>query len=290
MIISTILLSIINSVILALLALGFNLTFGISGVSNFAYGAMYIFAGLIAWIFLNTLGLPYIAAMFLSVTATAIFGALLYRLILQRVRGIELSEVMATFGIGLAVLELFRYLGFFGFNYALPPMIEGSINLVAVTVSIQHILIVIIGLFLVSGVWLFTHHTKIGLAFRGIAQEKNTALTLGINSDFIAMLSVAFGSAIAAIAALVILPLGIISIDQGYVVLINALAVSIVGGLGSSAGIFVASFIIGFAQTFTSAYIDTKWNMLVPSMFILIVLAFRPSGLFGKQKELEERV
>ena len=290
MVLSTIVLGIINSVILALLALGFNLTFGISGVSNFAYGGLYIFGGLITWVLLNILNLPYIVAVMLSVLITAVLGAIIYRLVLQRVRGIELSEVIATFGIGLAVLELFRYLGFYGFDYTLPPIIEGSIDLIVVTVSVQHFLIVFIGIGLAGGIWLFTHHTKIGLAFRGIAQEENTALTLGIDSDFIAMLSVAFGSAIAAISAIAILPLGTIAIEQGYMVLINALAVSIVGGLGSSGGIILAAFIIGFAQTFTSAYIDSKWVMVVPSMFILIVLAFKPSGLFGKQKELEERV
>lgn len=290
MVLSTIVLSIINSVILALLAMGFNLTFGISGVSNFAYGGLYIFGGLIAWVFINILALPYVVAVILSVLVTALFGAIIYKLILQRVRGIELSEVIATFGIGLSVLELFRYLGFYGFDYTLPPIVEGSIDLIAVTVSMQHFLIVFIGIGLALCIWLFTRFTKIGLAFRGIAQEEYTALSLGINSDYIAMLSVAFGSAIAAISAIAILPLGTISIEQGYIVLINALAVSIVGGLGSSSGIILAAFIIGFAQTFTSAYIDSKWVMVVPSMFILIVLSIRPSGLFGKQKELEERV
>ncbi len=290
MFLSTIVLGFINSIILALVALGFNLTFGISGVANFAYGGLYVFAGLTAWIFINIVKLPYIVSILLSIAATSLFGALIYRFILQRVRGIELSEVIATFGIGLAVLELFRYLGFYGFEYTLPVMFEGSINLFVVTVSIQRVMIVIIGIALAGGIWFFTHHTKIGLAFRGIAQDEYTALTLGIDSDFIATLSVAFGSTIAAISAVAIFPLGTISIEQGYVVLINALAVSIVGGLGSTGGLIIAAFIIGYLQTFTSAYIDTQWVMFVPPLIILAVLALKPSGLFGKQKELEERV
>ena len=290
MFLSTVVLGLINSIILALVALGFNLTFGICGIANFAYGALFIFAGLMAWVFINVLNLPYFGAVIMSITSTACFGALIYRFILLRVRGIELSEVMATFGIGLAVLETFRYLGFYGFEFTLPVIIKGSVDLSVVTVSTQRVMIIVIGTALMLVIYLFTHHTKIGLAFRGIAQDEYTALTLGIDSDFIALLSVAFGAGIAAVSAILILPLGSISIDQGYAVLINALAVSIVGGLGSTVGVIVAAFLMGYAQTFTSAYIDTRWMMFVPPMFILFVLAFRPSGLFGKQKELEERV
>ncbi len=247
----TIIDALINSVILALMAMGFNLTFGISGVANFAYGALYILAGFICWIMLNTLGLPFILAIIISVLITAICGVLLYRLVLLRVRGLELSEVMATFGIGLAILELFRYFGFVGFEYTLPVFIDESIEIGGVIVDMQRVFIVIIGIGLTIFIWFFTHHTKIGLAFRGIAQDEETALTLGIDSDLIATLSVAFGAAMAAIAAILILPLGTISVDQGYDVLLNALAVCIVGGLGSASGVILASFLIGYAQTFT---------------------------------------
>ncbi len=290
MFLSTLVLGFINSIILALVALGFSLVFGISGIANFAYGGLYVFAGLITWILMHKAGMPYALSAISSILLTGLFGALIYRFILQRVRGIELSEVIATFGIGLAVLELFRYLGFYGFEYTLPVMIDGSIDLGVVTVSFQRIMIVIIGILLTGGLWLFTHYTKIGLAFRGIAQDEFTALTLGIDTDIIASLSVAFGAAIAAISAITIFPLGTISIEQGYAVLLNALAVSIVGGLGSTGGLIIAAFVIGYLQTFTSAYFDTHWVMFVPPVTILLVLAFKPSGLFGKQKELEERV
>jgi branched-chain amino acid transport system permease protein len=73
-------------------------------------------------------------------------------------------------------------------------------------------------------------------------------------------------------------------------VLIKALAVCIIGGLGSTGGVIVASFIIGFAERFTDSYISSHWTMIVSLAAILIVLTIKPSGLFGKQKELEERI
>jgi len=290
MLANTLVYGFVNSVILILVALGFNLTFGISGVANFAYGAVYILGALLCWIFFNSIGLPYILAVILAVIITATAGALMYRFVLLRIRGMVLSEVIATFGIGLALLELFKYLGFIGFEYSLPVFIDTSIDIGPVVVDMQRVFIVIIGIAMAGFLWFFTHHTRTGLRFRGIAQDERTALSLGINADRVAMLSVSFGAAYAAIAAIVILPLGTINVEQGYSVLINALAVCIVGGLGSTGGVVLASFLIGYAQTVTVTYLESHWVMLVPLISILAILAVKPSGLFGEQKELEERI
>jgi branched-chain amino acid transport system permease protein len=280
----------VNSIILVLVALGFNLTFGISGVANFAYGALYIMGALVCWVFFNSIGLPYLFTVVLAVAVTAIAGALMYRFVLMRIRGLVLSEVIATFGIGLALLELFKYMGFIGFEYSLPVFIDTSIDIGEVVIDMQRIFIVLIGIAMAGFIWFFTRHTRTGLRFRGIAQDERTALSLGINTDRIAMLSVSFGAAYAAIAAIVILPLGTINVEQGYSVLINALAVCIVGGLGSTGGLVLASFLIGYGQTFTVTYLESHWVMLVPLIAILVILVIRPSGLFGEQKELEERI
>jgi branched-chain amino acid transport system permease protein len=286
----TLLYAVVNSVILTLVALGFNLTFGISGVANFAYGALYILAAFVTWILLHSAGLPYYLSAILSILFVAFLGAVMYRFILLRVRGQVLSEVIATFGIGLAILELFRYLGFVGFEYTLPVFVDQSMLIAGTYMDMQRILIVVISAVLVVLLWLFTHHTAVGLRFRAIAQDERTALSLGINADWTATLSASFGAGLAALSAIVIIPLGTISVSEGYEVLINALAVCIIGGLGSTGGVVVASFVIGFAQRFTDSYIGTHWIMIVSILAILLVLIFKPSGLFGKQKELEERI
>jgi len=290
MLAGTIIYALINSVILALMAIGFNLTFGISGVANFAYGAFYVLSAYATWILLNHLHLPYPAAVALSVCGTAVLGAIMYRFVLLRVRGQVLSEVIATFGIGLAILELFRYLGFVGFEYTLPVFADRSFVIFNTYVDLQRLMIVAIGCLLIFGLWWFTHYTAVGLAFRGIAQDERTALTFGIDPDKIAMLAVAFGAGLAAVAATVIIPLGTISPEEGYDVLIKALAVCIIGGLGSNGGVIAASFAIGFAERFTDAYVGSHWTMIVSLAAILLVLLVKPSGFFGKQKELEERI
>jgi branched-chain amino acid transport system permease protein len=280
----------VNSTILALIALGFSLTFGISGVSNFAYGAFYVLAGYAVWIFMHQCSIPFFPAVILSVLLTSALGAALYRFVLLRVRGQVISEVIATFGVGLAILEMFRYLGYTGFEYTLPVFSDGSIMIGNTYVDHQRLWIVGVGILLAAALYVFTHHTRLGLAFRGIAQDERTALSLGINSDRIAGISVAFGSGLAAVAAVVVLPRGNISVNEGYDVLINAMAVCIVGGLGSTAGVVVAAFLIGYAQMITDTVSGPHWKMIVSLVAIFVILVFKPSGLFGKQKELEERI
>lgn len=280
----------INSVILALTALGFSLTFGISGVSNFAYGAMYIFAGFSTWMLINKLALPFFLAAIIAVFLTALLGAAMYRFVLLRVRGLVISEVIATFGVGLIILELFRYFGFSGFEYTLPVFSDGSLLIGQTYVDYQRLWIVGVGILLAIGLYFFTHYTKTGLAFRGIAQDEHTALSLGINSDRVAGLSVAFGSGLAAVAAILILPRGTIAVNDGYDVLINAMAVCIIGGLGSSVGVVLAAFLIGYAQIATDILSGPHWKMIISLVAILAILVIKPSGLLGKQKELEERI
>mgnify|MGYP005831695219 CR=1 FL=1 len=280
----------VNSVGLALVALGFNLTFGISGIANFAYGALYILAGYGTWIMLNLLGVPLVLAIPSMILLTALVSASFYQLVLVRLRGMVISEVIATFGIGLAILELFRYLGFIGFEYTLPVFWDESIPIGGAYLDSQRLFILLVGGGLTGALWVFTRRTRVGLAFRGMAQDERTALCLGINSDRMATLSMGLGGALCAMAAVVILPTGTISVDAGYDVLLEALAVCIVGGLGSAVGVIVASFILGLAQTFTSAYLGSHWMMIVALVAILAILAIRPSGLFGRQKELEERI
>ena len=280
----------INSVALALYALGFALVYGVSRLPNFAHGALYVLSGFIAWSLLNSLGLPYPVAILLTLLVTGVIGALIYQLILIRVRGMEISEIIASYAIGLAILEGLRWGGFKGMTYTLPPFVEGSILIAGISVDYQRLLVVAIGAAIVGLLWLFTHYNRIGLALRGMAQDERAAMMLGIDSDMMAVVAMGFGSMLAALAAILLLPLGNIVVESGYNVLILAIAVCIIGGLGSWMGAVVAAFLIGFAQILTVVYLGSHFQMVVALLAIILTLILKPSGLFGRQKELEERV
>jgi branched-chain amino acid transport system permease protein len=251
---------------------------------------MYVLSGIAAWVFLTKLGLPYPAAAPLAVLVAGILGALLYRVLLVRLRGLELSEVISTFAVGLIILELMRSMGVMGFQFRLPPFVAGSVSIMGVYVGLQRVIIVLAGLLLFLLLNIFVHHTRLGLAFRGVAQDDHTAYTVGINPDRISLFSVTLGSMVCALAAILILPLGTISVDAGYEILLKALAVCIIGGLESTFGVLVAAFILGYAEIVTAMYISSALTMVVPLLCMLVILLIRPSGLFGKHKELEERI
>ncbi len=280
----------INSIILSLLSLGFALTYSISRLPNFAHGSLFILTGYATWLFMNRLLLGYLPSILLSILITAIAGLLIYNLILKRIRGMEISEIIATYAIALAIIEGLRWGGLRGAVHSLPPFVSGSLMIFDVPVDYQRLLICALALFTYLSLYIFTKYTKLGLALRGIAQDERASMMLGIDSDLVASLSLALGSALAGFSAVLILPLGNIVVEAGYNVLISSIAVCIVGGLGSWVGTLIASFLIGYAQILTERFLSSHFQMVVALFAIIITLIIKPSGLFGKQKELEERV
>jgi branched-chain amino acid transport system permease protein len=281
---------IINSIALALMALGFALVYGISRVPNFAHGALYVVSGFVTWGFLYGAGLNYFVSILLAMLVTGIIGGFIYQFVLIRVRGMSISEIIASYAIGLAILEGLRWGGFKGMTYTLPVFIQGSTTIWGVPVDFHRMLVVGIGAAVIAFLWLFTHYTRVGLALRGMAQDERAALMLGIDSDRMAVVAMVLGSMLAAAAGILLLPLGNIVVEAGYNVLILAIAVCIVGGLGSWVGSVLAAFLIGFIQILTVVYWGAHFQMVVALLAIIFTLILKPSGLFGRQKELEERV
>ena len=286
----------VNSIVFALIAVGFSLVYGVSRIPNFAHGSVYVLVGFLTWSFINDLKLNYVLAIFISLIIASIIGLIIYRFILIRLRGLPTSEIIASFAVSLIILEGLRMQGIAGFKgfigpfYVLQPFIEGKISIFGVFVDYQRLIIIAGGMVILIFLWVFTHHTKIGLSLRAIAQDEQAAMMLGVNSDRTAMISLAIGSALAGLAAVLILPLGNIAAEQGYRVLVYALAVCIIGGLGSWAGTILASFVLGFSMITSTALFGALWENVVLIGTIILILLFKPSGLMGKQKELEERV
>ena len=207
-----------------------------------------------------------------------------------RVRGMSVSEIIVTFAISMALLEFLRWLGLRGATYVIPAFYIKTLVICGVPVDFQRIAAAVAGAAIVPALWIFTRFTKTGLGLRGIAQNERAALMLGIDSDRAATLALSIGSALAAIAGIAIIPMGNVNVASGYDVLVFAIAVCVCGGLGSWTGIMLAAFIIGFAQTIVVYLVAPEFGMVVALAAVILILLFKPSGLFGRQKEFEERV
>jgi len=162
----------VNSITLALLAVGFTLVYGVSRIPNFAHGALYVLVGFLTWSFINYVKVPYLLAIVLSILIAAFLGFLMYRLVLIRIRGMPTSEIIASFAIGIIILEGLRLQGIGGFKgfigpfYVLPAFVDGSVNIGGVLVDYQRLIIIAGGIAVVAFLWVFTHHTKLGLSLR----------------------------------------------------------------------------------------------------------------------------
>ncbi len=287
---------VVNGMTFVLMAVGFSFVYGISRLPNFAHGALYVVTGFITWSFINNLGFPHWLSVILSLLIVTFAGMAIYQFVMIRVRGMPISEIIVSFAIALAILEGLRlqgiggFKGFIGPGYVIPRFTDGVFETSWVTIDFQRLFIIGVGLLILVMMWVFTHYNKIGLALRAMAQHERAALMLGINSDRMANIALGIGSALAGLAAIVIMPLGNVNCESGYSVLTNAIAVCVIGGLGSWMGTILAALILGLATTIMSAIGGTMWNNVLVFGLIILILIIRPSGLFGKQKELEERV
>jgi len=257
---------------------------------------LYVVTGFITWSFMNNTGLPFWLSVLISLIIVSLAGMAIYQFIMIRVRGMPISEIIVSFAIALAILEGLRlqgiggFKGFIGPGYVLPPFYDGVVSASWLMIDIHRLLIIAVGVLILGCTWLFTHYHRIGLALRAMAQHERAALMIGINSDRMAIVALAIGSALAGIAAVAIMPLGNVNVESGYHVLTHAIAVCVIGGLGSWAGTLLAALVLGLGTTIMSAFGGTMWNNVLIFGLIIFILIVRPSGLLGKQKELEERV
>lgn len=286
----------VNGIKFFLMAVGFSFVYGISRLPNFAHGALYVVTGFITWSFMNNAGLPFWLSILISLIIVSLTGMAIYRFVMIRVRGMPISEIIVSFGIALAILEGLRlqgiggFKGFIGPGYVLPPFYDGVVATSWLMIDMHRLLIIAVGVLILAFMWLFTHFHRLGLALKAMAQHERAALMLGINSDRMAVIALAIGSALAGIAAVTIMPLGNVNVESGYSVLTHAIAVCVIGGLGSWGGTLIAALILGLATTIMSSFGGTMWNNVLIFGLIIFILIVRPSGLLGKQKELEERV
>ncbi|MCJ7746871.1 MAG: branched-chain amino acid ABC transporter permease, partial [Desulfobacterales bacterium] len=162
----------VNSVIFALVAVGFTLVYGVSRLPNFAHGALYVLVGFLTWSLVNDFKLFYPLAILISLGISAFLGALIYRLVLIRLRGMATSEIIASFAVGLIILEGLRLQGIGGFKgfigpfYVLPSFIDSKMRISEVLIDAQRLIVILGGLVVVASIWLFTHYTKTGLSLR----------------------------------------------------------------------------------------------------------------------------
>ncbi len=280
----------ITAGIYALLALGFSLIFGVAKIINLAHTAFYMLAAYFIFTFAYHLGLNAPLSATASIIITTAIGVGTYKLVIERIREHETAVLMIT--IALAIVFQESMLLAFGSHFrSAPSFISGNVELLGVTVSIQHILTFGVVLVCLLGIWMLLSKTKLGIAIRAVAQDREIANLVGINVGTMCLITMAIAVALAAVAGAMVAPLWTIQPHMWMHPLVMVLAVVVLGGLGSLKGSFVAAFILGYTVTLVVFLFPTVSFIkeAIALTIMVAVLLIRPEGLFGVAFE-EERL
>jgi branched-chain amino acid transport system permease protein len=268
--------------IYAFAALGLVLIFKTSGVVNFAFGAMATVVTMILWTLLNHAGLPFAAAWVLAMAIAMVIGAATNLALLRRLhRSTAIVQVVLTLGLLILIEGLAGVL--WGYEpKSLPQPLSGRPVTIASFLITPNDLF-IIGLTVVVGLVLFVvfEWTRLGLAMRAVAADREVAALMGIHTDRYVTGSWAVGTALSGIAAILVTPT--LSLDPNMMdqVAVFAFAAAIVGGFGSLIGAVLGGFLIGVASNLIAAYVSTNLQLTLIFVVIVAVLYLRPEGLFG---------
>ena len=289
MILDIIITGLINGSTYALLAIGFSLVFGVARIVNIAHTAFYMVAAYCIYFVTHRLELHPVVGMAAGVIVATLLGLVTYKIFIAPIREHEAAVLIATIALAIALQEVMLLL-FTGDYLSVPALIAGYFTMFGVKIFYQQLLTVIAALLILGALRTLLMKTRLGLAIRSTAQDREVANLMGMNESRVAMVTVGISIALAGFTGAVIVPLTIVEPFMWLHPLIMMMAVVVLGGLGSIKGSFIAAYILGFAEALVvfvlpmGAYLKGS----VALSIMILVLLIRPEGLFGIAFE-EER-
>ncbi len=286
-----------SGAVYALLALGFTLIYGVARVVNFTHGAFFMLGAYMFYAFgaRGIFQLDPLPALILAAIFVGVMGGVTYLLTIHPIIEDELAVLVSTVAVALIIQQLI-VLGFtnaFDSAYlAVPPFLSGPyFTLLGVRVARSRVIVSGISLVLVAAVMIFITKAKIGKAMRAIAQDREAAMLMGINTTRIVMLTMAISTSLGAIAGIFIASstTGTAEPSMWLSPLVLSFAIVILGGLGSIKGTLLGAFIVGYAENAVVIGLP-RGSYLAGAValgIMVIVLLLRPRGIFGKRIELE---
>ena len=281
--------SLINGSVYALLAIGFSLIFGVARIVNVAHTAFYMLAAYCIFLGTQKLGLNPALCMLVAIAVVTLMGLVSYKFFIDPIREHEAAVLIATIALAMVFQEIVLII-FTGDFLGVPPLVKGYRVIFGVKIAYQQMLTFVIALFVLAVVWILLLKTRLGLAIRSTAQDREIANLMGMNESRVAMITMGVSVALAGFTGAVIAPLTIVNPFMWMPPLIMMMAVVVLGGLGSIKGSFVGAYILGFAEALVvflipmGAYLKGS----VALSIMILVLLIRPEGLFGIAFE-EER-
>lgn len=268
--------------IYAMLAVGFTLIFGVARILNLAHGSFYALGAYGTYALTSIAKLPLWQAATISVVAVAMFGVAIERTLIRPMRKSQLAVLMISLAVALIVEQMLFLI--FGSEYRnVPAFVQDMYTIGGVDVAGQRLLALAVGVIAVGALYTFIQTTRLGSAILAISQDPEAAQYMGIPSDRIFSVVMALSAALAALAGIMAGPFLSVNPSMHLLPVVKAFAIVVVGGLGSIPGSILAAFMLGYAETLVAYLISTSWTEIVSVLATLLVLVFRPAGMFGKR-------
>ena len=270
----------------ALIAVGLTTIFGLMNVVNFAHGEFYMLGGMIAFLLIQFAGLNYFLSLIAAIVLVMCVGYFVEKILLKRLRDKKTDILVAGALVTIGVSIFLQNMGLLVFGsvprliaspfsaepFKLGPILLGRMNLFAALVTV--------------GVILFSHFfikkTTLGMAMRATFQDKDVAALVGVHIDRVFSFTFMLGAGLAATAGGLLGPIYIIYPNVGESVILKAFVIVVLGGMGNFLGAIFAALILGVVESLGAAYVSAEYRDLIGFVMVLMILLFRPSGLFGK--------
>jgi len=301
----TLLIQVLNGVqlglLMFLLAAGLTLTFGIMDLVNLAHGSLYMMGAYLAWTFITWTD-SFLLGVLLALPATFVLGVVIEAVVVRRLYARDhLDQVLATFGLILFFNELVRAVwGPAGKSIAVPPFLSRTVEILpGVPYPAYRFALISVGIVVAILLAGLVARTRMGMLIRAGASNRRMIAALGVNIELLFSLVFGLGAVFAGLAGMMAAPIGSVKIGMGDDILILALVIIVIGGIGSVKGAFIAAMMVGQIDIFGRSYLpDLLKTFLSPAtassaapaisqMLVYLVMAgvliWRPTGLFGQR-------
>lgn len=279
----------ISGSMLALLAIGFSLIFGVARIVNIAHTAFYMVAAYCIYFITHRLGVHPLWAMVGAVVFVTGLGMISYQIFINPIREHHGAVLIATIALAMAFQEVMSLM-FTGTFLSVPSLVKGYLTILGVKVFYQQLLTFCVALLAILILWFFLMRTRLGLAIRSTSQDREVANLMGINESRVALWTMGISVGLASFTGAIVVPLTVLEPHMWTHPLIMMMAVVVLGGLGSLKGSFLGAYILGFTEALV-VFLAPMGAFLKGSValsIMILVLLIRPEGLFGIAFE-EER-
>ena len=280
-------------VVYGIVALGISLIYSGLDIVHFAHGEIYMFGAFFGLVFSEHMGVPYPFALLCAMITVGILGTILERVFYRRLTksggGYTVAGMgMIICGFGMSVVLMNVAFLIWGADAEPFPVDLGEpFQIGDISLPKSYGLTAVIALVLMGALHIFLKKTKLGLAVRAVAANKDIAFLMGINVPLMISLIFGLACALAAAAGTLVGPMQSVQVEMGYLMLMKAFAAAVVGGFGSLPGAILGGLLVGIFENLGAAYISPNHKDIYAFLLLILVLMLRPSGLFGVEAKVK---